>query len=132
SDTIVDEDGVGGGVVDILGCIGFVNNSKPLPNPETGDDENYQNLKTQMYYALAKKIQEGGMYVKCVDGDEQDKIVKELEQVKQYNMDKDGKKQILPKDKVKELIGRSPDHSDNLMMRMWFCYRKKRVVEFGW
>lgn len=132
SDTIVDEDGVGGGVVDILGCIGFVNNSKPLPNPETGDDENYQNLKTQMYYALAKKIQEGGMYVKCVDGDEQDKIVKELEQVKQYNMDKDGKKQILPKDKVKELIGRSPDHSDNLMMRMWFCYRKKREISFGW
>lgn len=132
SDTIVDEDGVGGGVVDILGCNGFVNNSRPLPNPETGEDENYQNLKTQMYYMLAKEIQSGNVYVVCEDGDEQDKIVKELEQVKQYNMDKDGKKQILPKDKVKELIGRSPDHSDNLMMRMWFFYRKKRNIWFGW
>jgi phage terminase large subunit len=35
-------------------------------------------------------------------------------------MDKDGKKRIIPKDKVKELIGRSPDYSDLLMMRMWF------------
>jgi hypothetical protein len=35
-------------------------------------------------------------------------------------MDKDGRKKILPKDKVKEAIGRSPDHSDALMMRMWF------------
>lgn len=131
SNIIVDEDGVGGGVVDILGCNGFVNNSRPLPNPETGADENYQNLKTQMYYALAKKIQSGGLYVVCNDGDEQDKIVKELEQVKQYNMDKDGKKQILPKDKVKELIGRSPDHSDNLMMRMWFEYRKQISFDFS-
>lgn len=131
SNVIVDEDGVGGGVVDILGCNGFVNNSRPLPNPETGSDENYQNLKTQMYYALAKKIQSGGLYVVCNDGDEQDKIVKELEQVKQYNMDKDGKKQILPKDKVKELIGRSPDHSDNLMMRMWFEYRKQISFDFS-
>lgn len=132
SDTIVDEDGVGGGVVDILGCIGFVNNSRPLPNPETGEDENYQNLKTQMYYRLAKEIQEGNLYVNCPDSDEEDKIKKELEQVKQYKMDEDGKKRILPKDKIKELLGRSPDHSDNLMMRMWFFYRKKRVIEFGW
>jgi phage terminase large subunit len=35
-------------------------------------------------------------------------------------MDKDGKRQVLPKDKVKELIGRSPDFSDTLMMRMWW------------
>lgn len=132
SDTIVDEDGVGGGVVDILGCIGFVNNSRPLPNPETGEEENYQNLKTQMYYRLAKEIQEGNIYVNCPDSDEEDKVKKELEQVKQYKMDEDGKKRILPKDKIKELLGRSPDHSDNLMMRMWFFYRKKRVVEFGW
>ena len=132
SDTIVDEDGVGGGVVDILGCIGFVNNSRPLPNPETGEEENYQNLKTQMYYRLAKEIQSGNLYVNCLDSDEEDKVKKELEQVKQYKMDEDGKKRILPKDKIKELLGRSPDHSDNLMMRMWFFYRKKRVVEFGW
>lgn len=132
SNIIVDEDGVGGGVVDILGCNGFVNNSRPLPNPETKQDENYQNLKTQMYYALAKLINESGIYVRCDDGDLQENIIKELEQVKQHNMDKDGKKQILPKDTVKEYIGRSPDYSDMIMMRMWFEYRVKRVIDFGW
>jgi hypothetical protein len=60
------------------------------------------------------------MYIDCEDGETKDMIVEELEQVKQFNMDKDGKKRIIPKDKVKELIGRSPDYSDLLMMRMWF------------
>jgi hypothetical protein len=56
-----------------------------------------------------------------IDGQEyREIIIQELEQVKQYNMDKDGKKQIIPKDKVKELLGRSPDYSDMIMMRMWF------------
>lgn len=133
SNVIVDDDGVGGGVTDILSCKGFVNNSKPLPNPENKSDENYQNLKTQMYYALAKKINDADIYIYCKDGDVQDKITKELEQVKQYNMDKDGKRQIVPKEKVKELIGRSPDYSDCLMMRMWFDYRTKPLEQsFGW
>ena len=44
----------------------------------------------------------------------------ELEQVKQYNMDKDGKRTVLPKDKVKDILGRSPDFADTLMMREWF------------
>lgn len=132
SNIIVDEDGVGGGVVDMLGCNGFVNNSRALPNPETGQDENYQNLKTQMYYKLAEVINKGDIYVKCSDGDLQESIIKELEQVKQYNMDKDGKKQILPKEKIKELIGRSPDYSDMIMMRMWFLFKRKRIVDFGW
>jgi hypothetical protein len=35
----------------------------------------------------------------------------------------DGKKEVLPKDKVKEVLGRSPDHSDAIMMRAWFEFR---------
>ena len=47
-------------------------------------------------------------------------IIQELEQVKRSNVDKDGKLSIIPKEKVKELLGRSPDFSDALMMRMYF------------
>ncbi|KKK77703.1 hypothetical protein LCGC14_2850940, partial [marine sediment metagenome] len=36
------------------------------------------------------------------------------------DIDKDGKVQIQPKSKVKEMIGRSPDYGDNLVMRMLF------------
>jgi len=120
SQTIADEDGVGGGVVDILGCRGFVNNSRPLPNPLTMQDENYANLKSQCYFRLAERINKAGLYIQCDDVGIKAHIIQELEQVKQYNMDKDGKRAVLPKDKVKEKIGRSPDFADTLMMREWF------------
>jgi phage terminase large subunit len=120
SNTIADEDGVGGGVVDILGCKGFVNNSRPLPNPITREDENYANLKSQCYFKLAERINAGGLYIDCSEPTTKAQIIQELEQVKQHNMDKDGKRTVLPKDKVKEIIGRSPDYADTLMMREWF------------
>lgn len=120
SSVIADEDGVGGGVVDILKCAGFVNNSRPLDNPETREPENYNNLKSQCYFRLSERINKGGVYIECSDIKMKADIIQELEQVKQYNMDKDGKRQVVPKDKVKELIGRSPDYSDTLMMREWF------------
>lgn len=120
SRTIADEDGVGGGVVDVVRCRGFVNNSRPLPNPITKIDENYVNLKSQCYFRLAERINKGGIYIDCNDPKMKQDIIEELEQVKQYNMDKDGKRAVLPKDKVKEFISRSPDYSDTLMMREWF------------
>jgi len=120
SQTIADEDGVGGGVVDILKCKGFVNNSTPLNNPITHEKENYTNLKSQCYFRLAERINSSEVYIDCKDAEIKADIIQELEQVKQHNMDKDSKRQVLPKDKVKELIGRSPDYSDTLMMREWF------------
>lgn len=120
SNIIADEDGVGGGVVDILKCKGFVNNSRPLPNPVTQADDNYANLKSQCYFRLAERINKGGVYIDCRDTGVKGQIIQELEWVKQYNMDKDSKRQVLPKDKVKEELGRSPDYADTLMMREWF------------
>lgn len=123
SNIIIDEDGVGGGVVDILKCKGFVNNSKALDNPETFKPENYKNLKSQCYYKLAEMINANNVYLNINNSDIREIIVQELEQVKQHDMDKDGKKSVLPKEKIKELIGRSPDYSDMIMMRMWFCFK---------
>lgn len=133
SDIIVDDDGVGGGVTDILGCNGFVNNSAPLvveSETEDGDKkeikkENYANLKSQCSYKLAEKINSNGLYIECEDTDVKDKIIEELGEIKQKDMDKDGKKAIIPKDEVKENIGRSPDYSDMIMMRVWFDIRRE-------
>lgn len=58
SDTVCDEDGVGGGVVDQLGCKGFVNNSSPILTPEQKEIRNYKNLKDQCYFELQSVIQE--------------------------------------------------------------------------
>jgi phage terminase large subunit len=129
NNTIADEDGVGGGVVDILKCKGFVNNSRPFINPITLKDDNFSNLKSQCYFKLAEMINKGEIFVDCNDSVIRELLTQELEQVKQYNMDKDGKKQIIPKDKVKEVLGRSPDYSDALMMRMYFEFAPKFVFK---
>src|SRR5690606_4895170 len=118
SNIIADEDGVGGGVVDNCRIKGFVNNSKALNN------ENYSNLKTQCYYKLSEKINNNEMYFECELSDRQKELITEdLEQVKSHNADNDGKMQILPKAEIKQLIGRSPDYSDSMAMRMFFEYK---------
>lgn len=119
---IADEDGVGGGVVDILKCKGFVNNSKALP--VDNQIVQYQNLKTQCYFKLAEMIQTDKIYVDCKESTIIDEMTKELEQVKRDKIDSDGKLQLMSKEDVKKLIGRSPDYSDALMMRMYFCFNQ--------
>lgn len=115
SHIIADEDGVGGGVVDNLRIKGFVNNSSAL------HDENYANLKSQCYFKLAEAINKGSLYVKSATTvTQKEHIIAELEQVKQHNMDGDAKLRVIPKATVKEILGRSPDYSDTLMMRMFF------------
>lgn len=128
SQTICDDDGVGGGVVDIVKCIGFVNNSRPLPNPikpqkdEKGNikPENYDNLKSQCGYRMADRINNSGLYIEDADPKQKEMIVEEMEQVKQKDVDSEGKKAVMPKELVKEAIGRSPDYWDAIMMREYF------------
>ena len=111
---IVDEDGVGGGVKDYLRCQGFTNNARALKG------ENYQNLKTQCYYKLADQINKGQIGVSCSDVNIKNYITEELEQVRTKDADKDNKLQIIPKDTVKAILGRSPDYADALAMRMFY------------
>ena len=125
SNIVVDEDGVGGGLVDVLGCKGFVNNSKPFN--ENGSIVQYQNLKSQCYFHLAKKINSNEIYIQAKE-EQKESITQELEQVKRHNIDKDGKLSVLPKEKIKELIGRSPDYADALMMRMYFDLAPKNEI----
>ena len=121
SHIIIDEDGVGGGVIDFLvGVKGFVNNSSPLVNPENRNKENYQNLKTQCIYILARYINQHKIAIAVEDLKFKEFLIEELEQVKSKDSDKDGKLKLIPKDEIKELIGRSPDYSDAMMMRMYY------------
>jgi phage terminase large subunit len=111
---IIDEDGVGGGAKDFLRCQGFVNNSKALKG------ENYQNLKTQCYYKLADLINRAQIGIECPDITIKNNLIEELEQVRTKDADKDNKLQILPKDTIKAIIGRSPDYSDAMAMRIFY------------
>lgn len=136
SDVLVDEDGLGGGVVDFLKYKGFVNNSRPLPAPEGTFDaatgkripENYDNLKSQCSYRLAHRINNNGLYLECESEEIKELVIQELGQIKQKKVDTDGKKSVLPKDKVKEFLGRSPDFADAIMMREYFDLKPVFVV----
>jgi hypothetical protein len=121
---IVDEEGVGSGVVDVLRCQGFVNSATPIK--VSGEKENYANLKAQCYFRFAEKVNKGEVYFRTHDINLIGKVVEELEHLKRKDPDKDGKLAIMGKDKVKEEIGRSPDYSDAMMMRIYFDIKKHR------
>jgi phage terminase large subunit len=121
SHIIVDEDGIGGGIVDFMtGIKGFMANRTPFDNPNTDKPDNYQNLKTQCYYTLADYVNTHKIGIRIDDYDIKHQLIEELQQVKAKDLDKDGKLKILPKDEVKLKLGRSPDFSDAMMMRMYF------------
>lgn len=132
SHIMVDEDGIGGAVVDGMpGVRGFVANSTPLATsaeirgkiskidspftPKT----NFTNLKTQCAFKLAELINEHKLAMKVPEY--RDQIVDDLNALLRHkNADSDGKLQIKPKDKVKEELGHSPDIGDAIIFRAWF------------
>lgn len=127
SNIIADEDGVGGGVVDGLRCKGFINNSTPLEmlQGKVYVKPNYENLKSQCSMKMAEMIVNRLTGEICDDDSVREITAEEMEQVKQKDIDKDGKMGIVAKDKVKEMIGRSPDEWDSIMMRYWFVLGRK-------
>lgn len=125
SNIVIDEDGVGGGVVDELpGVKGFVNNSRAF-EPRTVQKfqlvkHNYANLKTQCYFKLADYVSSGKISCTELPDNFKQMIVEDLEQIKVKDPDKDGKILLVPKEEIKENLGRSCDFSDAIMMRMIF------------
>ena len=121
SHAIADEDGIGGGVVDsVRGIKGFIANRQPFPNRLTGKPDNYKNLKTQCAYLLADFVNDRKIRIDCDDLVLQQRIIEELQTLKRKDPDNEGKLQIEPKEKQKEMIGHSPDILDMLIMRMYF------------
>jgi len=127
---IIDEDGIGGGVVDQLpGTKGFVNNSRPIETRKDESTSNYKNLKAQCWFYLAEYVNKGliGCY-KAVDPKVKELIIEDLEQIKRKDMDKDTKIAVISKEEIKEMIGRSTDYGDALMFRMFFIIKKENKL----
>ena len=69
------------------------------------------------------------IYVEYILPDKEIQMIKdELGQLKTYESDKDGKLRILPKEKIKESLGRSPDWLDIFIMRMFYEVKPKERV----
>jgi len=124
SNVIIDEDGVGGGLVDtLLNVKGFVNNATQIVNNVGFEPNkyNFANLKSQCYFLLSDFVLSGKISIyKDIDPKIKEMLVEELEQIKRKDADKDSKMAVISKDIMKENLGRSPDFADALMMRMYF------------
>lgn len=110
---VVDKSGVGTGLFDLLkGCIGFVANERPK-------NSIYGILKDELWYKFAELVNTDR--IKISHRKYSDDLIQELAAHTMYNYDKDNTKtQILPKDKVKKQLGRSPDIADAVIMRTVF------------
>ena len=122
SQVLGDEDGVGGGCIDLLHCKGFMGGRKPFPMPRNAKiKQNYYNLRAQCCYKLTEYVNARKISIPIQSQEVRDQAIAELEQIKAKSIDQDDKPlQIVGKDEIKERIGRSPDLADNFMMRMFF------------
>lgn len=127
SNIVYDADGLGSFLRGYLrGAIPFNNGAAPV---QTGKRKvNYKNLKTQCGYLLATMINKAEIFIQCeVDTETKSAIIQELECLQSYDTDNDGKIQLLPKKKIKEVIGRSPDFLDALALRIYPTIRPRRT-----
>ena len=114
SNVLVDEDGIGGGVVDFIRCKGFLNGSKAVR-------DNYMNLKSDCYFKLGELISSNAI---TFESTHKDTIVKELEMIRREKIDSDGKLRVTNKEDLKKRHGISPDFADAIMMRAYYELKK--------
>jgi phage terminase large subunit len=111
---VYDADGVGKYLkAKLRGAYDFINNSTPI------NKENYDNIKSQVYFKLAEVIADGG--IKCLDLNLKDDLIQEVYEIRSQPLETiDGKLKLIKKKEVSATIGRSPDISDALAYRMVF------------
>lgn len=140
SHILIDEDGIGGAIVDGLpGVRGFIANSSPLPTSEAIRGRhakvdsflipkaNYKNLKAQCAFKLAEMLTEHKIAFRVPEYREE--IMDDLTALlKQKDKDSEGKLQIVPKEDAKQELGRSPDVGDPVIYRMWFELNKEATL----
>jgi len=123
---VIDSDGVGGGVADMVRGKNFINNSSPLHK------QNYTNLKSQCYIKLSEMFKEGLISINVLDPNTIDTLTQELLSVRLKDTDKDNKIGVHSKDEMKKILGTSPDISDAVMMKMLFdITNNKTTVKYS-
>lgn len=126
SNIAYDADGLGGYLKSYLrGAYAFNNGGKVIK--QKGVTPNYKNLKSQCGYEFAKRINNREVSI-STDKIDKSELIKELECLQSYALDKDGKIQLLPKEKIKEMIGHSPDKLDAMVMREVFELKTKSLM----
>lgn len=127
----VDDCGVGGGVTDILvadrwNAVGVVSSQ------ESPDEDKYPNLRSALWCDLADEALRGNVSFRLLTHDVQQALRRELPS-QLYEIDARGRRFCVPKDRIKQTLGRSPDNADALLLAFsnvaWLVERVGGVVE---
>lgn len=128
---IIDEGGVGGGVLDQLkGARGFIGAARAIDNEaaryEYMKKQNFTNLRAQCIYITANKVKDRQVSIMTKDNMFKENIAEEISQwILKEPDDDDTKIGIISKDEMKLALSRSPDLADCLYMRAFFDLRRE-------
>lgn len=122
---LIDADGVGGGVVDLVpGCIGFSGAASPFGViGETETRERYDNLRVQCTYHASERARNRQISISEPNIALRESLAEDLQQFKRRDADKEGKLKIVKKEDMRSALGRSPDIGDTIIMRSYFDLR---------
>lgn len=87
----------------------------------------YKNLRSQCVFILADHVNNHKIGSK-ITGTFREKTIEELSCYQDVSKG-DGKRMVTPKEDVKAILGRSPDHSDTYIMRMYFVILNKMLPD---
>lgn len=123
SNIVADADGLGNYIES------YIENIKAFHGNQRANDDQYANIKSECGFKLAEVINKGEMKIICSD-EQKERIKSELATcLKRDKIDADNqKKRLIGKDKMKILLGNSPDYMDDMLMRMFFEVKKEYDV----
>lgn len=108
----VDDDGVGGGVSDILQEKGLY--VVPVRSGTVALNQNrYPNKRCELWFASAARAREDRLALGRLDRDSLTRLRSQAMAVR-WEMDSQGRRVVEPKDRTKEKLGHSPDDMDAL------------------
>lgn len=142
----VDAIGVGAGVASssmLDGIVGYKSSYQAiktdidpvrLPNVHYTKDaplvSDYKNLRSQCVFTLAQIVNDHKIACRVQDVRIKEKIIEELSSYQDVSKG-DGKRMATAKEDIREALGRSPDITDTMIMRMYFVIKGKMLPDQG-
>jgi hypothetical protein len=119
----VDDDGVGGGVVDQASGYNFVGLSAAS---EAIEREDYPNRRSELWFAVAQRALEGRLSVARLDRDSKMDLRRQA-MSPTWKLDNQGRRVVEPKADTKKRLKRSPDDMDAMNL----AYAPARRITFS-
>lgn len=112
---LVDDDGVGGGVVDLLADLNVV----PIRSgSRAGETGRYPNLRSELWFRAAERARAGGMDLSRLDRDAKELLRNQLCAAR-WRLDAMGRRVVESKDETRKRLQRSPDDADALNLAFY-------------